>query len=46
VWDSGRCHPGQFERSGFMRADSKYLFLNICHIDESTNLDTLVLRRA
>jgi hypothetical protein len=33
VWDFGLCHLGQFERSGFMRADSKYLFLNICHID-------------
>jgi hypothetical protein len=46
VWDFGLCHLGQFERSGFMRADSKYLFLNTCHIDESTNHDPLVLPRA
>jgi hypothetical protein len=38
VWDFGLCHLGQFERSGFMRADSKHLFLNICHIDESTTM--------
>jgi hypothetical protein len=46
VWAFGLCHLGQFERSGFMRADSKYLFLNICHIDESTNHDTLDLPSA